>query len=117
MLKRSGAVCVVALAAVATARASTDEALFARYAAAIHAAVTSAWLRPQDTAPGLSCVLEVEQMPGGDVIRVAIGSPCNADPPTRSSIEQAVMRAAPLPYQGYEKVFQRNIKFNFKYDG
>jgi colicin import membrane protein len=27
------------------------------------------------------------------------------------------MKAAPLPYQGYEKVFQRSIRFNFKYDG
>ena len=46
-----------------------------------------------------------------------IGSPCNADQLTRNSIEQAVMKAAPLPYQGYEKDFQRNLTLNFKYDG
>jgi colicin import membrane protein len=33
------------------------------------------------------------------------------------SIEQAVMRAAPLPYRGFESVFSREITFNFKYDG
>jgi hypothetical protein len=32
-------------------------------------------------------------------------------------IERAAMTAAPLPWQGYEKVFKRNITFNFRYDG
>jgi hypothetical protein len=35
----------------------------------------------------------------------------------RASIEQAVKRAAPLPYKGYEKVFRRDINFSFSYDG
>lgn len=87
------------------------------YIAAITAAVTQNWNRPDNAEVGLRCVLNITQIPGGDVISVAIGSPCNADPVTRNSIEQAVMKAAPLPYQGYEKVFERNIKFNFKYDG
>ena len=54
---------------------------------------------------------------GGDVIGVQLLNPCNADPLTRASIEQAVKRAAPLPYKGYEKAFQRQIDFNFTYDG
>jgi hypothetical protein len=29
-------------------------------------------------------MLEVERIPGGEVIRVPIGSPCNADPSMRS---------------------------------
>jgi colicin import membrane protein len=62
-------------------------------------------------------MLRIAQIPGGDVIGVQIGTPCNADPQTRNSIEQAVKRAAPLPYKGYEKVFQRDINFNFSYDG
>ena len=44
-------------------------------------------------------------------------SPCNADDLTRRSIEAAVLRAQPLPYQGYEPVFSRNIVFTFHYDG
>ena len=31
--------------------------------------------------------------------------------------EAAVRRAAPLPYQGFEDVFAREVTFNFKYDG
>ena len=93
-----------------------DDDLAARYAAAIQAAVTNNWNRPESAVPGLLCRINVTQIPGGDVISVAIGSPCNADDVTRNSLEQAVKRA-PMPYQGYEKVFQRNITFNFRYDG
>jgi colicin import membrane protein len=100
-----------------TGAGGADDDLTARYAAAIQAAVTQNWNRPESAPAGLRCVLNIAQIPGGDVISVTVGSPCNADPATRNSIEQAVMRAAPLPYQGYQDVFQRNIKFNFKYDG
>jgi len=100
-----------------TGAGGQDNDLAARYAAAIQAAVTSSWNRPDSAQAGLRCALQIKQIPGGDVISVQVVSPCNADAPTRASIEQAVMRAAPLPYQGYENVFQRQITFNFKYDG
>jgi colicin import membrane protein len=87
------------------------------YAAAIQASVTQNWNRPDSAQAGLKCSINITQIPGGDVISVTLGSPCNADDATRNSIEQAVMKAAPLPYQGYEKVFQRSIKLNFKYNG
>ena len=100
-----------------TGAGGADDSLVARYAAAIQAAVTDNWNRPESATPGLRCVLRIAQIPGGEVISVTVGSPCNADPVTRNSIEQAVMKAAPLPYQGFEDVFQRNINFNFRYDG
>ncbi len=100
-----------------TGAGGQDDDLSARYAAAIQAAVTNSWNRPDSAEPGLRCTLSIVQIPGGDVLDATVGSPCNADPATRNSIEQAVRKAAPLPYRGYEKVFQRNIKFNFKYDG
>ncbi|MDR3385445.1 MAG: cell envelope integrity protein TolA [Rudaea sp.] len=94
-----------------------DDSLQAQYFAAIQNAVTTNWLRPDNTQAGVRCMLRIVQIPGGDVIGVEIGNPCNADPLTRNSIEQAVKRAAPLPYKGYEKEFQRQINFNFTYDG
>lgn len=94
-----------------------DASLQAQYFAAIQNAVTDNWLRPDSTLPGLRCMLRIVQIPGGDVIGVQMLNPCNADPLTRASIEQAVKRAAPLPYKGYESVFQRQIDFNFTYDG
>jgi colicin import membrane protein len=100
-----------------TGAGGKDDDLAARYAAAIQSAVTNNWNRPDSASAGLRCSLDIVQIPGGDVLSVTVVSPCNADPVTRNSIEQAVMKAAPLPYQGYEKVFQRSIRFNFKYDG
>jgi colicin import membrane protein len=94
-----------------------DDSLQAQYFAAIQNAVTNNWLRPDNAQPGLRCMLRIVQIPGGDVIGVQMLSPCNADPATRASIEQAVKRAAPLPYKGYENEFQRQIDFNFTYDG
>lgn len=94
-----------------------DNSLAAQYMAAIQNAVTDNWLRPDSAQPGVRCMLHIVQIPGGDVISVKVINPCNADPLTRDSIEQAVKRAEPLPYKGYEKVFQREINFNFTYDG
>ncbi len=100
-----------------TGAGGQDNDLTARYAAAIQAAVTQNWNRPESIPAGLRCTLLIVQIPGGDVISARVTSPCNADPGARLSIEQAVMRAAPLPYRGYEKVFSREITLNFKYDG
>ncbi|MCK9538694.1 cell envelope integrity protein TolA [Dokdonella sp.] len=100
-----------------TGAGGADNDLTARYSAAIQAVVTQNWNRPESAQAGLRCTLDITQIPGGEVIAAVVSTPCNADPATRRSIEQAVMRAAPLPYQGYEKVFQRRIKFTFRYDG
>jgi colicin import membrane protein len=94
-----------------------DDSLEAQYVAAIQNAVTNSWLRPDSAQTGLRCTIHIVQIPGGDVIGVQIGSPCNADPVARNSIEQAVKRASPLPFKGYEKAFKRDINFNFSYDG
>jgi colicin import membrane protein len=95
----------------------TDESLLGRYQIALQSVVLSNWLRPDSAQPGLQCTLNITQIPGGEVIEVHVVAPCNADDITRRSIEAAVLRAQPLPYQGYEKVFQRNINFNFHFDG
>lgn len=94
-----------------------DDSLQTQYEAAIGNAVRENWLRPDSAQPGLRCMLRIVQIPGGDVIGVQLSNPCNADPQTRDSIEQAVKRASPLPYKGYEKVFSRELNFNFTYDG
>jgi colicin import membrane protein len=100
-----------------TGAGGKDDDLSARYAAAIQSAVTNNWNRPDSAQPGLRCTIEITQIPGGDLLNVTVSSPCNADQVTRNSIESAVRKAAPLPYKGYEKVFQRSIRFNFRYDG
>jgi colicin import membrane protein len=46
-----------------------------------------------------------------------VSSPCNADELTRRSIEAAVMKAQPLPYDGFQSVFTRQVRFTFRFDG
>ena len=94
-----------------------DQSLLGRYSLAIQSAVLQNWLRPDSAQPGIRCTLRIVQIPGGEVIQVSVTSPCNVDDLTRRSIEAAVLKAQPLPYRGYESVFQRDIKFNFRYDG
>lgn len=94
-----------------------DTSLLAEYSAAIINVVRLNWNRPDNAQPGLRCTVNVIQLPGGDVMSANAVAPCNADPVTRASIEQAVTKAQPLPYKGYEKVFARQITFIFTYDG
>lgn len=87
------------------------------YVATIQELVRRNWRRPPTTDPGVRCTVRVVQIPGGDIIDQAIASPCNADALTRESILGAVQRVEALPYRGYEEVFEREIVFNFTYDG
>jgi colicin import membrane protein len=95
----------------------TDDSLAGRYKLAITQAVQSNWLRPETAQPGIRCVIRIVQIPGGEVIQASVSSPCNADDLTRRSIEAAVLKAQPLPYRGYESVFERDVQFTFHYDG
>ncbi len=90
-----------------------DDSLQAQYFAAIQNAITNNWLRPDSTQAGLRCTIRIVQIPGGDVIGVQLSSPCNADPQTRNSIEQAVKRASPLPYERFRKRFPARLQFEF----
>ena len=86
------------------------------YYAAIQSQVTNNWYRPPTARSGLRCRLKIVQIPGGEVISAAISGTCNADEATRRSLIAAVERAAPLPYRGFEEVFEREIDFIFTYD-
>jgi len=94
-----------------------DTGLLAEYSAAIINVVKLNWNRPDNAQPGLRCTLKVIQLPGGDVMSAQAVAPCNADQVTRASIEEAVTKAQPLPYKGYEKVFARELTLIFFYDG
>lgn len=75
------------------------------------------WTRPPTTQVGMNCTVKVVQIPGGEIISAELVSPCNADQATRRSIETAINRVTGLPYRGYERVFEREIEFAFRYDG
>lgn len=90
-----------------------DDALLGRYRLAIQQQVDRNWLRPDNLAPGLRCYVEVTQLRGGEVSGVDFAR-CQTDVLTQRSIEAALMRE-PLPYSGYESVYQRKLVIPFCY--
>ena len=84
-----------------------------RWAFAIQQKVTRNWIRPGSTIENLECIVDVRQLPGGEVVNVTIVS-CNGDAAVRRSIEAAVKKASPLPAPDNPSVFQRNLQFTFK---
>jgi colicin import membrane protein len=87
----------------------------ASWQSAIAAKITRAWLRPPTAKAGIDCMLNVTQVPGGEVTEVSIGE-CNGDQAVRESIEAAVYRASPLPAPPDPSLFDRNLKIRFKPD-
>jgi colicin import membrane protein len=87
----------------------------AKWEAQIAAKINRAWIRPPTARPGIECVLNVTQVPGGEVTQVTIGQ-CNGDQAVRESIEAAVYRASPLPPPPDPALFDRNLTINFKPD-
>ena len=90
-----------------------DTSLQTQWLAAIQAAVTQSWLRPDNLPKDVVCPVDITQIPGGQVINVHVESSCPYDEVGRKSMVNAVMRAQPLPYHGYEKVFRRQITLKF----
>lgn len=100
------------LAAEQEARA---QGVVAEYVAYITEKVERNWLRPPGSPQGLSCIVQVRLIPGGDVADVQIvkGS---GDPVFDRSVETAVFKAAPLPLPTDAALFNyfRQINFVFK---
>ena len=96
-----------------TGNNSANTSLADAYKAAIQNAVTPNWLRP-DNMPNVPCKVHIVQLPGGDVMSAKADPSCPYDEAGRRSIENAVLRAQPLPYKGFESVFQRTLTFTFR---
>lgn len=96
------------------ARSGTNGTSSDAYEAAIQNAVTQAWLRPDNIPEGAVCPIHIVQIPGGQVISVTIEPSCPFDAAGRRSVKNAVLRAQPLPYKGFEKAFRSDITLNFK---
>ena len=103
------------LAAEEHAEVARNGAALATWQSMIQAKITHAWLRPPTAKAGINCMLNVTQVPGGEVTQVSIGA-CNGDQAVRDSIEAAVYRASPLPPPPDPALFQRSLEITFKPD-
>ncbi len=84
-----------------------------RYRFAITRKIEQNWVRPASAGPGLECVINVRQVPGGEVISATIER-CNGDAAVQRSIEAAVFKASPLPEPEDPSLFERNLRITFK---
>ena len=85
----------------------------AAYMYAIQQDIARNWVKPPTAGLGLECVVNVRQLPGGEVVSVSIGS-CNGDEAVKRSIETAVHKASPLPKPQDPRVFDRDIRLTFR---
>ncbi len=85
----------------------------AAYMYAIQQRISRNWVKPPTATAGIECVVNIRQLPGGEVVSVSIGT-CNADFAVRSSIEAAVRKASPLPTPADPSVFDRDIRLIFR---
>jgi len=83
------------------------------YMFAIQQRISRNWVKPPTATAGIECVVNIRQLPGGDVVSVTIGR-CNGDAVVRRSIEAAVHRASPLPAPADPSVFDRDIRLTFR---
>ena len=90
-----------------------DEGLLAKYIAAIQQEVSGQWTRPESVPLGTRCRVVIKQLPGGQVMSAEVQPGCAMDQAGQDSLERAVLKAQPLPYRGFESVFNRTLNFNF----
>jgi colicin import membrane protein len=81
--------------------------------AQIVARITRAWIRPPSAQPGITCIVLVSQVPGGEVTSVRVDRCSINDAALRESVEAAVYRASPLPAPSNPALFERNLELTF----
>ncbi len=91
-----------------------DPNLNAAYTKALSDAIRSNWTQPDNVSSSQVCKIVIRQIPGGEVIDAQVDPSCPYDEQGRRSVEAAVLKAQPLPYRGFEGVFNRTLTINFR---
>lgn len=93
--------------------AAQGSGLLAQYVDVIRQKVERNWLKPASARSGIECVVQVRQIPGGEVVEVRV-TRCNGDAAVVRSIEAAVLRSSPLPPPPDPALFERSLEFVFR---
>lgn len=83
------------------------------YIDSIAAVVKSNWRRPAVVDKDATCLVEVTQIPGGEIVASRV-SRCTGDAAFQHSVETAVGKTRHLPAPPDPRVFDRQIRFTFK---
>ena len=89
------------------------DTLRSRWLQAIVDSIRQNWVRPDDVPAGM-CPIRIQMERGGRVAAVDVLPGCPYDELTQRSVEAAVRKAEPLPYAGFERVFQPELKLGFR---
>jgi colicin import membrane protein len=95
----------------AQARAQSKLSEFIPY---IQDKVQNNWLRPAGSQPGLSCVIQVTLIPGGDVVGTRVVQ-SSGNALFDASVERAVQKASPLPLPNDPALFKYFREINFRF--
>ena len=100
----------------AAAQAKQDDSLIAQFSTRIRAAIAQQF-NTVGLPPGLSCVLFIRMVPGGEVVEARIEKSSGNDVFDRRA-EAAVYQASPLPVSEEQRVFEkmREIRLTFAPD-
>ena len=90
-----------------------ESGVLAQYERAIHDKILRAWDPPPNASSDFECVINVRQIPSGEVVDVNFGR-CNGDEAVRGSIKAAVLRASPLPRPPSPSLFSRNLELTLR---
>ena len=101
--------------AAGLAQAEDDSALHARYSKAVRAAIHAHWTPPPQSRGG-HCAVRLRQLPGGSLLHVEPLEDCSFDEAGRAAVVRAVFAADPLPYAGFERVFNREVRIVLRAD-
>ena len=91
-----------------------DAVLRAAYIDALTKAIRMNWTQPENVSSTVACKIVIRQIAGGEVIDAQVDPSCPYDEQGRRSVEAAVLKAQPLPYRGFESVFNRTLTINFR---
>lgn len=101
------------MAAEEARNAAERSGLLAQYIALIGQKIERNWIRPPSAKSGLECVVQVTQIPGGQVVAVKVVR-CNGDDAVIRSVEAAVYAASPLPEPADASLFERRLQLVFR---
>jgi colicin import membrane protein len=96
---------------------NADNSLLAQYRSALASTIEQRSHVSRDLREGFLCWVRVTQLPGGEVMSVVPQAKCNATAQERAELVEGVMRASPLPYSGFEPVFDRLVDIPFQAQG
>ena len=93
--------------------AQAEETVSTQYPIAISTVIQQQWERDSYSnllEPGSSCAVRIVQLRGGDIMSVDILPECDFPKEGQAAVVDAVRRAGPLPYNGFQSVYQREIR-------